>query len=69
MSIGRSIARALDRKFFRIFVGGLTNIADIKVIKHFIYIETQKKKKMWLYCAIMHVVSLTPELIFRGISE
>ena len=67
MSIGRSIARALNRKFYSISVGGLTNIAEIKVIKHFIYIET--KINMWLYCAIMLVVSLTPKLIFRGVFE
>ncbi|XP_030958010.1 lon protease homolog, mitochondrial-like isoform X1 [Quercus lobata] len=30
MSIGRSIARALNRKFYSISVGGLTNIAEIK---------------------------------------
>ncbi|VVA96613.1 unnamed protein product [Arabis nemorensis] len=29
-SIGRSIARALDRKFFRFSVGGLTDVAEIK---------------------------------------
>jgi len=46
MSIGRSIARALNRKFYSISVGGLTNIAEIKVIKHFIYIKT--KINMWL---------------------
>ena len=62
MSIGRSIARALNRKFYSISVGGLTNIAEIKVIKHFIYIET--KINMWLYCAIMLVVSLTPKLAY-----
>lgn len=30
-SIGRSIARALDRKFFRFSVGGLSDVAEIKV--------------------------------------
>lgn len=29
-SIGRSIARALDRKFYRFSVGGLTDVAEIK---------------------------------------
>lgn len=31
-SIGRSIARALDRKFYRFSVGGLADVAEIKVI-------------------------------------
>ena len=30
-SIGRSIARALDRKFFRFSVGGLSDVAEINV--------------------------------------
>ena len=30
-SIGRSIARALNRKFFRFSVGGLADVAEIKV--------------------------------------
>ena len=30
-SIGRSIARALNRKFYRFSVGGLTDVAEIKV--------------------------------------
>src|SRR5258705_7701319 len=29
-SIGKSIARALERKFFRFSVGGLTDVAEIK---------------------------------------
>jgi len=29
-SIGQSIARALDRKFFRFSVGGLSDVAEIK---------------------------------------
>lgn len=29
-SIGKSIARALDRQFFRFSVGGLTDVAEIK---------------------------------------
>jgi Lon-like ATP-dependent protease len=29
-SVGKSIARALDRKFFRFSVGGLTDVAEIK---------------------------------------
>jgi ATP-dependent Lon protease len=33
-SIGRSIARALNRKFFRFSVGGLSDVAEIKVVKH-----------------------------------
>ena len=33
-SIGRSIARALNRKFFRFSVGGLVDVAEIKVLKH-----------------------------------
>jgi len=32
-SIGRSIARALNRKFFRFSVGGLADVAEIKVAK------------------------------------
>jgi len=32
-SIGRSIARALNRKFFRFSVGGLADVAEIKVNK------------------------------------
>lgn len=32
-SIGRSIARALNRKFFRFSVGGLADVAEIKVDK------------------------------------
>lgn len=31
-SIGRSIARALNRKFFRFSVGGLADVAEIKVV-------------------------------------
>lgn len=31
-SIGRSIARALDRKFYRFSVGGLTDVHEINVI-------------------------------------
>lgn len=31
-SIGRSIARALNRKFFRFSVGGLSDVAEIKVL-------------------------------------
>lgn len=30
-SIGRSIARALNRKFYRFSVGGLSDVAEIKV--------------------------------------
>ncbi len=30
-SIGRSIARALNRKFYRFSVGGLADVAEIKV--------------------------------------
>lgn len=29
-SIGKSIARALDRQFFRFSVGGLSDVAEIK---------------------------------------
>lgn len=29
-SIGKSIARALDREFYRFSVGGLTDVAEIK---------------------------------------
>ena len=29
-SIGRSIARALDRKYYRFSVGGLSDVAEIK---------------------------------------
>lgn len=29
-SIGKSIARALDRQFYRFSVGGLTDVAEIK---------------------------------------
>lgn len=32
-SIGRSIARALNRKFYRFSVGGLADVAEIKVHK------------------------------------
>jgi Lon-like ATP-dependent protease len=32
-SIGCSIARALNRKFFRFSVGGLADVAEIKVNK------------------------------------
>lgn len=32
-SIGRSIARALNRKFYRFSVGGLSDVAEIKVHK------------------------------------
>lgn len=32
-SIGRSIARALDRSFYRFSVGGLSDVAEIKVNK------------------------------------
>lgn len=31
-SIGRSIARALNRKFYRFSVGGLSDVAEIKVL-------------------------------------
>jgi hypothetical protein len=35
-SIGRSIARALNRKFYRFSVGGLADVAEIKVLnKHY----------------------------------
>lgn len=33
-SIGRSIARALNRKFYRFSVGGLSDVAEIKVCYH-----------------------------------
>jgi broad-specificity NMP kinase len=36
-SIGRSIARALNRKFYRFSVGGLADVAEIKVC--FMYIH------------------------------
>lgn len=29
-SVGRSIARALDRKYYRFSVGGLSDVAEIK---------------------------------------
>lgn len=34
-SIGRSIARALNRKFYRFSVGGLADVAEIKVVFNF----------------------------------
>jgi len=40
-SIGRSIARALNRNFFRFSVGGLSDVAEIKVVKH-LFIFGQK---------------------------
>lgn len=36
-SIGRSIARALNRNFFRFSVGGLADVAEIKVAKVFLF--------------------------------
>ena len=36
-SIGRSIARALNRKFFRFSVGGLADVAEIKVDKTLLF--------------------------------
>ena len=36
-SIGRSIARALNRKFFRFSVGGLSDVAEIKVVKYLFF--------------------------------
>ena len=36
-SIGRSIARALNRKFFRFSVGGLADVAEIKVASVSLY--------------------------------
>lgn len=36
-SIGRSIARALNRKFYRFSVGGLSDVAEIKVDIEFYY--------------------------------
>ena len=67
-SIGRSIARALNRKFFRFSVGGLSDVAEIKVVKH---LFTLKQLNMQLDSDIMLIllVSLTTELIFRGIAE
>lgn len=35
-SIGRSIARALNRKFYRFSVGGLSDVAEIKVNNKFL---------------------------------
>ena len=35
-SIGRSIARALNRKFYRFSVGGLADVAEIKVLSLFV---------------------------------
>ena len=62
-SIGRSIARALNRKFFRFSVGGLSDVAEIKVVKH---LFTLKQLNMQLDSDIMLIllVSLTTELIF-----
>lgn len=37
-SIGRSIARALNRKFYRFSVGGLSDVAEIKVSIGFYYL-------------------------------
>lgn len=34
-SVGKSIARALDRSYYRFSVGGLSDIAEIKGIRHF----------------------------------
>jgi Lon-like ATP-dependent protease len=36
-SIGRSVARALNRKFYRFSVGGLSDIAEIKVQRYYIH--------------------------------
>ena len=67
-SIGHSIARALNRKFFRFSVGGLSDVAEIKVVKHLI---TLKQLNMQLYSdfMLMLLVSLTTKLLFRGIAE
>jgi Lon-like ATP-dependent protease len=38
-SIGRSIARSLNRKFFRFSVGGLSDVAEIKVVKYKLFFQ------------------------------
>ena len=65
-SIGHSIARALNRKFFRFSVGGLSDVAEIKVVKH---LFTLKQLNMQLDSDIMLIllVSLTTDL-FSGAS-
>lgn len=43
-SIGHSIARALNRKFYRFSVGGLADVAEIKVQS-----KAEAINRMWVF--------------------
>lgn len=48
-SIGRSIARALNRQFYRFSVGGLADVAEIKVQNKYCWYVMYKLQMHWLY--------------------
>ena len=68
-SIGRSIARALNRKFFRFSVGGLADVAEIKVVENFELFMFLYKNNIRSYCEIMQIRLLISKFISRDIVE
>jgi len=64
-SIGRSIARALNRKFFRFSVGGLADVAEIKVDK--ISVSFTRLNRYQLYSVVVFCI-INIEF-YRGIVE
>lgn len=66
-SIGRSIARALNRKFYRFSVGGLADVAEIKVYYQAPFSLEVKKyflklKFVCAYLIILNVSGPSPNL-------
>ena len=53
-SVGKSIARALDRKYFRFSVGGLSDMAEIKGQALFQFVREQIMPALSFDCTMKH---------------